>query len=312
MMAASNAASGGAVSAPPAGEQGAAPEQLIERVQELTAQLDKLSDPTARRTAQEFMRAIMELYGLGLAKVVHVLNDSGAAGAPIRRELIQDGVFASLLLIHDLYPVPLEERVEEALDSVRPYLSSHGGAVEVARLEDGILYLRLEGSCKGCPASAATLELAIKKALDESAPDLVGLHVEGVVDNTPSARPGKGPVLPVVNAQSAQPKQASEWFDVEGTARVPEGQMMTRNLSGLQLLVANVDGTMLAYKNSCASCGSSLEGGELSEGVLTCPSCDRKFFLPRAGRSLDEDRLNLVPIPLLYSEGVGVKVALAV
>lgn len=310
---AANAASGGAVSAPPAGEKGPAPEELIERVQELTAQLDNLSDPSVRKTAQEFMRAIMELYGLGLAKVVTVLSESGDAGAPMRQELIQDGVFASLLLIHDLYPVPLEERVEEALDSVRPYLNSHGGAVKVASLKDGILSLRLEGSCKGCPASAATLELAIKKALDEAAPDLAGLHVEGVVEDQPqSARPGKGPVLPVVNSQSAQPKQASEWFDVEGTARVPEGQIMTKSLSGLKLLVANVDGTMLAYKDACAGCSSSLEGGDLSEGVLACPSCDRKYFLPRAGRSLDEEHLHLVPIPLLYSEGVGVKVALAV
>lgn len=308
-----NAVSGGAVSAPPAGEKGPAPEELIERVQELTAQLDNISDPSVRKTAQEFMRAIMELYGLGLAKVVTVLSESGDAGAPMRQELIQDGVFASLLLIHDLYPVPLEERVEEALDSVRPYLNSHGGAVEVASLKDGILSLRLEGSCKGCPASSATLELAIKKALDEAAPDLVGLHVDGVVDNEPQpARKGKGPVLPVVNSQSAQPKQASEWFDVEGTARVSDGQVLTKDLAGLKLLVANVDGTMLAYKDSCAGCSGSLEGGELSEGVLACPSCQRRFFLPRAGRSLDEERLHLVPIPLLYSEGVGVKVALAV
>jgi hypothetical protein len=44
---------------------------------------------------------------------------------------VEDGVVASLLLIHDLYPVPLEERVQEALDSVRPYMESHGGDVEL-------------------------------------------------------------------------------------------------------------------------------------------------------------------------------------
>ncbi|HEX2054692.1 MAG TPA: NifU family protein [Actinomycetota bacterium] len=285
----------------------------MERVQELAAKIDGLSDPTVRKTAQDFMRSIMELYGLGLAKVVQVLSDSGDAGAPMRAELINDGVFASLLLIHDLYPVPLEERVEEGLDSVRPYLNSHGGAVELVRIKDGVAYLRLEGTCKGCPASQATLELAIKKALDEAAPDLVGLQVEGVVDNTP--KPGKGPVLPVVSggkAQSAAPKQESAWFEVEGTMRVPVGQVISADLSGFKLLVANVDGTVLAYKDTCAGCGSPISGGELAEGILSCPSCARKFFLPRAGRSLDEDRLHLVPIPLLYDENVGVRVALAV
>ncbi|HEX2180071.1 MAG TPA: NifU family protein [Actinomycetota bacterium] len=311
-MSATGGAAASAVA--PSGQEAPSPQQLMDKVQELAAKIDGLSDPTVRKTAQDFMRSIMELYGLGLAKVVQVLSDSGDAGAPMRAELIQDGVFASLLLIHDLYPVPLDERVEEGLDSVRPYLASHGGAVELVRIKDGVAYLRLEGSCKGCPASQATLELAIKKALDEAAPDLVGLQVEGVIDDAP--KPGKGPMLPVVNAQgkaqSAAPKQESAWFEVEGTARVPAGKVMGADLSGFKLLVANVDGTMLAYKDTCAGCGSPISGGELVEGVLACPTCSRKFFLPRAGRSLDEDRLHLVPIPLLYDENVGVRVALAV
>ncbi|MGQ0678832.1 MAG: NifU family protein [Actinomycetota bacterium] len=283
------------------------PDDVVARVQELTATLDSLSDPTVRKTAQEFMRAIMELYGLGLAKVVQVLSASGEQGAPMRQELIEDGVFASLLLIHDLYPVPLEERIEEGLDTVRPYLASHGGAVEVTRIKDGVVYLRLEGSCKGCPASQATLELAIKKALNEAAPDLVGLQVDGVIEQAGK----KG--LPMAGNAKPAPKQESAWFDVEGTSRVAEGTLMSVDMSsGLKLLVANVDGTMLAYQNKCAGCGAPMDGAGLSEGVLSCPSCGRRFFLPRAGRSLDEERLHLVPIPLLYDEGIGVKVALAV
>ena len=56
----------------------------------------------------------------------------------------------------------------EALDSVRPYMESHGGDVELLGIEDGVARMRLVGHCKGCPASEATLELAIKKALEES------------------------------------------------------------------------------------------------------------------------------------------------
>jgi nitrite reductase/ring-hydroxylating ferredoxin subunit len=108
------------------------------------------------------------------------------------------------------------------------------------------------------------------------------------------------------------PKQESAWFEVEGTSRVPEGHLIAKDMSGFKLLVANVDGNVLAYQDKCAGCGSSLEDGQLVEGVLSCPSCSRRYFLPRAGRSLDEERLHLVPIPLLYDEGVGVRVALAV
>ena len=96
------------------------------------------------------------------------------------------------MLIHDLYPVPLDERVTDALDSVRPYMESHGGNVELLGIERGIARIRLEGSCEGCPASASTLELAIKTALDAAAPDLEGLVVEGAVAATPATpRPGR-------------------------------------------------------------------------------------------------------------------------
>jgi len=54
---------------------------------------------------------------------------------------------------------------------------------------------------------------------------------------------------------------------------------------------------------------SSSAGGELSEGVLECPHCERRFFLPRAGRSLDDERLQLAPVPLLR-DGTAAKVAL--
>ena len=76
---------------------------------------------------------------------------------------------ASLLLIHDLYPVPLEERVQAALDTVRPYMESHGGNVE-------LLGSRTGSRGSGCRAAArllgvaVTLELAIKQALEEPRP----------------------------------------------------------------------------------------------------------------------------------------------
>lgn len=63
-----------------------------------------------------------------------------------------------------------------------------------------------------------------------------------------------------------------------------------------------MDGTRLAYRDACAACGSTLENGDLSDGVLSCPACARRFFLPRAGRSLDDQWLQLEPVPLLGSK----------
>jgi Fe-S cluster biogenesis protein NfuA len=158
-----------------------APEELVERVQELLGSLDEIADPVAQARVQELVGTVLELYGAGLERILGVLEDAGASALPIRDALLDDGVVSSLLLIHGLYPVPLHERVTEALDSVRPFLASHGGNVELISVEDGVARLALQGSCNGCPASAATLENALKEAIEEAAPDLLGLEVEGVV-----------------------------------------------------------------------------------------------------------------------------------
>jgi Fe-S cluster biogenesis protein NfuA len=158
-----------------------APEELVERVQELLGSLDEIADPFAQQRVQELIGAVLELYGAGLDRILGVVADAGEPGLPIRDALLDDGIVASLLLIHGLYPVPLEERVVQALDSVRPFLASHGGNVELISVEEGIARLQLQGSCNGCPSSAATLEHALRDAIDAAAPDLLGLEVEGAV-----------------------------------------------------------------------------------------------------------------------------------
>lgn len=240
------------------------------------------------------------MYGTGLERIVAVLDASGEAGLAIRDELAADGVVASLLLIHDLYPVPLEERVAQALERVRPYMESHGGDVELLGVADGIARLRLQGSCKSCSASSATLELAVRQALEEAAPDLHGMEVEGIVEPEPDAA---GMPLPMAAS-------APSWFDLNGVAALPPGEMTAVEVGDTALVVANVEGTLLAYRNACASCAGRLDTGVLSAGALTCPSCGRNFFLPRAGRSLDDERIQLDPVPLLR-EGGGVRVALS-
>ena len=270
---------------------------LVARVQELSSRLDGL-DPVARETAEALVSAVVEMYGEGLERIVGELAAAGTAGEQIRDRLAADGVVASLLLIHDLYPVPLEERVLQALERVRPYMESHGGDVELLGVSDGIARLRLEGSCSSCQASSVTLELAVRKALMETAPDLVGMEVEGVA---PEPEPAGMP-LPMAAAPS--------WFDLDGgLGDLPLEQLRAVDVAGMPLVVANVEGTLLAYRNACASCSGRLDTGELSEGVLTCPSCGRSYFLPRAGRSLDDERIMLGPVPLLRENG-SVRVAL--
>src|SRR3954447_8390534 len=175
-----------------------APEELVERVQELLGSLDEIADPVAQSRVQELIGTVLELYGAGLERILGILEDAGDPALPIRTALLDDGIVASLLLIHGLYPISLEERVTQALDSMRPFLASHGGNVELVSVEEGVARLRLQGSCDGCPSSAATLEHALKEAIDEAAPDLLALEVEGVVglEQKDSGPPGMS--LPMV------------------------------------------------------------------------------------------------------------------
>jgi Fe-S cluster biogenesis protein NfuA len=84
--------------------------------------------------------------------------------------------------LHGLHPVPVRERVIGALDEVRPYLASHGGGVELLGVADGVVRLRLEGSCHGCPSSAATLRGAVEEAIARAAPDVERVETEGVAE----------------------------------------------------------------------------------------------------------------------------------
>lgn len=175
-----------------------APEELVERVQELLGSLDEIADPVAQARVQELVGTVLELYGAGLERILGILEDAGDPALPIRTALLDDGIVASLLLIHGLYPISLEERITQALDSMRPFLASHGGNVELVSVEEGVARLRLEGSCNGCPSSAATLEHALKEAIEEAAPDLLGLEVEGVVGLETKSDGPPGLSLPMV------------------------------------------------------------------------------------------------------------------
>lgn len=72
------------------------------------------------------------------------------------------------------------ERIERTLDTLRPYIASHRGHVEVVDFDEqeGVLLLRLGGSCHGCAASTVTLKQGIEVRLREMVPEVK--HVEAV------------------------------------------------------------------------------------------------------------------------------------
>jgi Fe-S cluster biogenesis protein NfuA len=151
--------------------------QRMARVEQLIGRAESFPDPAARDCTREIVGSLLELHGAGLARILDVLAGSGDVGRSVLQALTADGLVASLLLLHGLHPIDLESRVRMALDTVRPTLGHHGGGVELLGVEDGVVRLRLEGNCNGCPSSGETLRNLVESALDAAAPDRAGLEV---------------------------------------------------------------------------------------------------------------------------------------
>lgn len=269
-------------------------EALVARAQELSERVAAWSDRDARDTTDELVATMAALYGEGLVRIFAALDGEDPVLARVRDELTRDGVVASLMVLHDLYPESLEDRVRAALAEVRPYLESHEGDVELLGIADGVARLKLRGSCDGCGASAQTLRHAIEEAIEAAAPDLLGLEVEGVVP-------------PHTVTPGSPEARERTWVALEGAEGLGRGHVV-RTSGTPPLLVANVAGTLLAYRDACAGCPAPLSDGVLLGGTLTCASCGRAYDLPRAGRCRTEDGLQLEPVPLLRGRG-GVRVA---
>jgi Fe-S cluster biogenesis protein NfuA/nitrite reductase/ring-hydroxylating ferredoxin subunit len=251
---------------------------------ELVGRIDALLDG-ADEAATELVAALLELYGEGLARVLaHVPDPAGLAG---------DEVVGHLMLLHGLHPEPLEARVQAALDEVRPYLDSHGGDVELLGVDEGVVRLRMQGSCKGCPSSAATLKLAIEDAIHKHAPDVEGVEADGAVP-VPEPEPGL-----------AQLPMAS-WTPVSDLL----GELSVEDVGGERILFARLHGSTYAYRARCPACGASLHDATLAGAELSCRACERRYDVRVAGRALDDASLHLDPVPLLADGNGGMKVAL--
>src|SRR5690242_16218485 len=227
-----------------------------ERVEAILDELTATGDQKVAGAAEELVRVLVELYGAGLARVMEIV----APDARLTAELVEDPLVESLLLVHDLHPVDVDTRIQRALDRVRPYLGSHAGGVEYRGIdESGIVHMRLEGSCHGCPSSTVTVRLAIETAVREAAPETTGVEVEGQVAEPPLLQIGRRP-----------PDES--WTRLPST---PGAAPQAFLLSGVPVLVCGVDGTLYAYRDACPECGSSLSAGRLAGSVLDCPDCGR-------------------------------------
>ena len=274
----------------------------VAKLEALLEGLELLDDP-ARERATEAVQALVELYGAGLERIVAEVAERDRDGQ-LAEALAADELVSHLLLLHDLHPVPLEARVRGALDEVRPYLESHGGDVELLGLEDGVVRLRMEGSCSGCPSSTVTLKLAIEEAIYKAAPEVTAIEAEGAT--VEEERP---PLLELEVSDAVRQKRGEAWTELEGP-ELGAGESALREVDGEEVLLLRLAEQLYAYHPRCPACGESVAAAAPDDGFLACPACGVRYEARRAGQSPDRPDLHLEPIPLLREEGGRVKVAL--
>jgi Fe-S cluster biogenesis protein NfuA/nitrite reductase/ring-hydroxylating ferredoxin subunit len=255
--------------------------------------MDTLHDPAARHMLQECLESVLSFYGHGLARILELVGQAGPEGGKVRQALLDDPGVRGLLLIHGLHPVPLAERLMEALDKVRPYMESHGGNVELVSLENDFAKLKLQGHCQTCPSSTVTLELAVRGAIEEACPDLAGFEVEGM----------KPP-----DSFQHTPHAAPEWMPIERAADLSNGKVISVPTDAESLLICKIDDSFYAYRDRCPACNLPLHLGEIKGDLVVC-SLGHAYEIKRAGASADNSGLHLDPLPLTNRDGV-VKVAL--
>ncbi len=276
----------------------------------------------ARERAEELVRLLSELYGAGLLRMMEILDERGALTDDVLSALADDDLVASLLLIHDLHPEDVTARVERALGSVRPYLGSHGGDVELLGITDeGVVRLRLLGSCDGCSSSAATMSLAVEDAISQAAPEITGFDVQSPTA-PPAAPPGRE-LLPLAvkthgsagaamaPATPVDPPLSAGWVPLPVIDDLAPGEVRGLLMDGLPIIVCRNGGDLLAFRDHCASCGGGLGSARLERrlgaatgsALLTCPKCRTHYDVRAAGAAVDAPGLHLDPLPLLVRAG---------
>jgi Fe-S cluster biogenesis protein NfuA/nitrite reductase/ring-hydroxylating ferredoxin subunit len=268
----------------------------------------------ARERAEQLVREVTDLYGAGLERMMRL---AVSANPELAETIANDNLVASLLLVHNLHPHGVERRVSDALDSVRPYLGSHGGDVHLIEVangpEGGIVRLQFSGSCKSCPSSSVTLELAVEDAIRAAAPEVESIEV---VAAEPESAGRKGSVIPaasLLNRLHTNGQAKPVWHQVPDLAGLGPGEVGGFRVGDTTVLACRVGDELFAYRDRCGNCGESLAGAALhkvmasNQPVLRCPRCHAHFDVVHAGRCVDgngQSEMHLEPIPLLERDGV--------
>ena len=231
----------------------------IERLETIFATWDETPQAAVRR----LQARVEELNGEAIRRLIRALKADPAALAAMKNALADEVVYA-VLRRHGSSSRASNERVETALDAVRPMLASHGGDVELVEVAPPAVEVRFTGACDGCPASALTFHAGVKKAVQDACPEITEI-ISGQ-----GARRLRGAAC----VSSARSLWATRAAGVRGglLSDIPEGAVRIRRSSAARgVLLSRKAPVVTCFQNACAHLGFPLDDGEIENGIITCP-----------------------------------------
>lgn len=246
----------------------AAERQLIpldELVAELNARIQNLEAlplPQVREEIFTVLQLTDYIHRAGVERLSERLSQAG-----LLDEVLQDPAIALLFTLYNQNPYDQASLAEQALELVRPYMQSHGGEVEVLDVQEGMVHVRLQGTCTTCAASTATLKNGIEVALRQGLPGFQGLVVH---EPEPQEEvPGLIELPMAGKAPSTLP--APVFTQVAELFTLPEGRVMGVQAGDKNAILIRFGPEVNAFDSTCPSCNRSLKEAKLSGTVLVCP-----------------------------------------
>lgn len=255
---------------------------LAGAVERLERVVDGWEDPQ-RGVALAYRAALEGLHREAFRRMIARLRGDPAAMGALREVAGDEVVYAVLRHLGLLKP-SLQERVEEALASVRPMLASHGGDVQLVEVlpPDGVS-VRFLGACESCPASALTFIAGVKAAIAARCPEITRIdQVKGL-----STGPGVNFTSPF-----ALGGDDAGWLVAAELAELPEGGVTVRELGGQSVVLSRNGDAVTCFQNACAHLGMPFDMGNVEDGVITCPYHGFRYDL-RSGECLTAPAVQL-------------------
>jgi hypothetical protein len=157
------------------------PQDAVQRLEALIRALDAHPDRAARETARELLALVLDLHGLGLAKLMGIVSTS-EGGPTISARLVEDKQVQAMLLLHGLHPEDFETRVRKAVDRLHPHVGVHGLRLDVVEIASSTVRLRLHRCGAGAIDAPVlwSLPSEIEGVLLDVAPEIETIQIEGL------------------------------------------------------------------------------------------------------------------------------------